>query len=296
MSGSTDLTRAAHLRNLEDEEIGTRYRILNYYLPLFRDFCKSRGLDPSQVRVLDCGCGGGASVTFLADAGFEAVGIDIAQFRREQWKERARLPGGTFVQADAVNLPFVNESFDIVLSSGMLEHIGVAEVYAPKYRATPVADQAERRRNFLAECLRVLRPRGVLYVDHPNGSFPVDFWHSDYRSRPRWHWPGEKFLPSFMEVWRLAKSVYPNCIVQPISPAGRFTFRRSQRRWYGQLFTAPMELFFRLLRHRPFARLAGSPMNPYLVIRIARAHELIASAAGYGAAQRIAEAVENYSK
>jgi SAM-dependent methyltransferase len=265
-----DPRHAAHLRNLEDEEIGVHYRILNYYLPLFQDFCKSRELDPSEVRILDCGCGGGASVAYLANAGFQAVGIDIAQFRTEQWKERRRLPRVTFVQADAVNLPFAKASFDIVLTSGMLEHIGVAEESEPKYRVMPLADQPARRQQFLAECLRVLRPHGVVYVDHPNGSFPVDFWHNDYRSRPRLHWPSQKFLPSFSEVSQLVRSIDPNCLIEPISPAGRFTFRRSNRRWYGKFLARPMEFYFNLLRHRPFAALAGSPLNPYLVIRIVR--------------------------
>ncbi len=270
-AGLSAAIQAAHLRNLHDEEIGTRHRILNYYLPLFRDYCKSRKLDPRDVRVLDCGCGGGASVEYLATAGFQAVGIDIAHFRSEQWKQLGQVAGAGFVQADAVALPFKNKSFDIVLSSGMLEHIGVAEEFQPKYRVTPMPDQSTRRKRFLAECLRVLRPSGILYLDHPNGSFPVDFWHNDYRGRPRLHSPGEKFLPSFREVVQFARSVDPACSVKPISPAGRFTFRRSQRRWYGKLLAAPMEIYFRLFRLPPFYWLAGSPLNPYLVIRIARA-------------------------
>ena len=267
---SFDAIQAAHLRNLADEEVGTRYRILNYYLPLFQDFCKSRKVNLHQVRILDCGCGGGASVEYLADAGFHALGIDIAQFRREQWKQYEHAPRVTFVQADAVNLPFADKSFDIVLSSGMLEHIGVDEECEPRYRVRPLPDQSHRRRTFLAECLRVLQPQGVLYLDHPNGSFPVDFWHNDYRSRPRVHWPSEKFLPTFTEVSQLAKSVEPNCLIEAISPAGRFTFRRSHRRWYGKLLAAPMEFYFRLLRHKLLADFAGSPLNPYLVIRIER--------------------------
>ena len=269
-SDSTDTIQSAHLRNLRDEEVGTRYRILNYYLPLFQDFCKSRELFPHQVRVLDCGCGGGASVEYLANAGFQALGIDIAQFRREQWKQREHVPRVTFVQADAVNLPFADKAFDIVLSSGMLEHIGVDEEYAPKYRVRPLPDQSQRRKMFLAECMRVLQPQGVLYLDHPNGSFPVDFWHNDYRSRPRVHWPSEKFLPNFTEVKSLARSVDPRCTIEAVSPAGRFTFRRSQRRWYGKVLSAPVEFYFGLLRHRPFSMLARSVANPYLVIRIAR--------------------------
>jgi SAM-dependent methyltransferase len=112
---SSDILRSAHLRNLQDEEIGTRYRILNYYLPLFRSYCKSRQLDSAQVRILDCGCGGGASVQYLSEAGFKVIGIDIAQFRRDQWKERENLPRVSFVQADAVNLPFADRTFNIVV-------------------------------------------------------------------------------------------------------------------------------------------------------------------------------------
>jgi SAM-dependent methyltransferase len=265
---SLDLIHAAHLRNLEDEELGVRHRILNYYLPLFQNCCESRSLQPEQVRILDCGCGGGASVEFLANAGFQAVGIDIAAFRWEQWKERGSSQRASFIQADATRLPFPDASFDIVLSSGMLEHIGVDEEMASVYRVKPLPDQRARRRQFLAECLRVLRPRGTLFIDHPNGSFPVDFWHNDYWSRPRFHRPGEKFLPSFKEVAGLARSIDPNCFIKPISPAGRFTFRRSQRRWYGKLFAAPMRLYLTLLGYWPFAALAGSPLNPYLVIRI----------------------------
>jgi SAM-dependent methyltransferase len=269
-AASTEILRSAHLRNLQDEEIGTRYRILNYYLPLFRSYCKSRQLDSAEVRILDCGCGGGASVEYLSDAGFKVIGIDIAQFRRDQWKERENLPRVSFVQADAVNLPFADKTFNIVVSSGMLEHIGVDEECEPKYRVRPLPDQSQRRKMFLAECLRVLQPQGVLYLDHPNGSFPMDFWHNDYRSRPRLHWPSERFLPKFREVSRLARGLDPTCTVEAISPAGRFTFRRSDRRWYGKLFSNPIELFFRLLRHKPFTGLSASVLNPYLVIRIAR--------------------------
>jgi|SRR5215469_7289119 len=267
---STQILRSAHLRNLQDEEIGTRHRIVNYYLPLFRSYCESRRIDLAEVRILDCGCGGGASVEYLSDAGFKVIGIDIAQFRRDQWKERENLARVSFVQADAVHLPFADKTFNIVVSSGMLEHIGVDEECAPKYRVKPQVDQSRDREKFLAECMRVLRPEGMLYVDHPNGSFPVDFWHNDYRSRPRLHWPSERFLPKFREVSEVARGLDPTCTVEAISPAGRFTFRRSDRRWYGKLFSAPMELFFRLLRHKPFTRLSASVLNPYLVIRITR--------------------------
>lgn len=265
-----DPIRAAHLRALEDEEIGVQHRIFEFYLPMFLEFCASQKKAPAEVRVLDCGCGNGASVAYLATAGFQAFGIDVASFRFEQWSERARQPHVTLIGADATALPFADATFDIAFSSGMLEHIGVSEECAPNYRVRPLPHQRLLRQQFLAECLRVVRANGIVYVDHPNGSFVIDFWHNDYRSRPRLHSPFQKFLPTYDEVVGLCKSVSPDCLVEAISPAERFTFRRTQRRWYGRLLTGLMKRYLRVLRYEPFRRLAASPLNPYLVIRIER--------------------------
>lgn len=265
-----DPAHTAHLLALEDEEIGVRYRIFNFYLPLFLAFCSRRRTLPADVRVLDCGCGNGASVEYLASAGFRSFGIDIAPLRFEQWTVRVRQPGVALVGANAVALPFADGAFDIVFSSGMLEHVGVAEECATQYRVTALPGQRQLRQRFLAECLRVTKLDGIVYIDHPNGAFPVDFWHNDWRSRPRFHSPLQKFLPTFREVAGLCKAISPGCSVEAISPAGRFTFRRSQRRWYGKLLSGAMERYFQLLRDGPLHSLAASPLNPYLVIRIER--------------------------
>jgi SAM-dependent methyltransferase len=263
-----DLQRAAHLQSLQDEEIGVRHRINNFYLPLFLAHSRERRRHPRSLRVLDCGCGNGASVEYLAAAGFEVFGIDFASFRVEQWQGRSHLPAVHLLAADATALPFPDRYFDIVFSCGMLEHIGVIEACTPDYRVEPDPDQLKLRERFLAESFRVLNSQGVLFLDHPNGRFPIDFWHNDYRSLPRFHRPSERFLPSYREVCRLAKSIAPECSIRAISPAGRFTFRRSRRRWYGKLFTKTLQAYFALMKYPPVSRLAASPLNPYLVIRI----------------------------
>jgi SAM-dependent methyltransferase len=265
-----DPVRAAHLQALRDEEVGVRHRIQHFYLPLFLEHARALGRSPSSMRVLDCGCGNGASAEYVAEAGFDAFGIDLASFRVEQWTERVKLPRVSLLAADSTRLPFADGSFDAVLSCGMIEHIGVSEGCTPDYWVKPLPNQAALRQDFLAESMRVLKPDGVLFVDHPNGRFPIDFWHGDHRARPRLHSPREEFLPNFSVVAALAKKVSPTCTVRAISPAGRFTFLRSRRRWYGKIFTGALRMYFDVLRYPPFSLLAASALNPYLVIRISR--------------------------
>jgi SAM-dependent methyltransferase len=268
MSSRANLEAASHAQSLLDEEMGTRHRIQHYYLPKFSNYCASRNVAPDQVRVLDCGCGNGLAVELLVKEGFFACGIDMSPIRREQWSQRQTVTA--LVMANAVSLPFASAHFDIVLSCGLIEHIGVFEEGQPRYRVAPLPSQFELRRQFVSECLRVMKPGGIFYLDHPNGAFPIDFWHNDYRCLPRVHRPGEKFLPTFSEVVRLVREVDPTCSVEAIAPAGRFTFRRVRRRWYGRLLSGPVEHLLGLMQSWPFSLLAGSSINPYLVSRITR--------------------------
>ncbi len=277
MEPSEKQLAAAHLRNLADEEIGVRHRFSEYYLPRFRAFCQQTGKNPSETTVLDCGCGNGASVEYMAGAGFRAFGFDLGEYRVEQWRHRSELPGVALVCADALEIPFPDGAFDIILNSGLVEHIGVAETLVKgRYRVRPTSDQAASRTQFMRELLRVLRPTGVLYIDYPNGAFPIDFFHGSYdpstqtTNRPRFHSPWEKFLPTFTEVRSLLKGLEPSCRVEAISPAGRMTYNRSRRHWYGKVFGSLLERYFKLMDHQLFKPLAASPLNPYLVVRVIR--------------------------
>ena len=262
--------QAWHEQTLNDEEIGVRHRIHNYYLPLFLEYARAKGRNAGSLRVLDCGCGNGTSLEVLSGAGFDAYGIDVGGFRQEHWSERSKMPKVHLFAGDATAMPFADGSFDIIFSCGMLEHIGVREGCTPEYFVEPVEGQAMLREAFLRESMRVLRPGGVIFVDHPNGDFPIDFWHVDLRHVVRLRRLSEGFLPTMREVTSLAKRVAPDCTVEAISPAGRFTFRRSRRHWFGKMFAGTLEGYFELLRYPPFSLLAGTALNPYLVIRISR--------------------------
>lgn len=236
-------------------------RIEDYYLPALRS--------TGARRVLDSGCGNGEAVDVLLGAGFDAWGHDLSAFRKWQW--RSRKHPERLVVADGLNLPFPDGFFDAVISSGVLEHVGVSERGGPGiYEVSPLSDRDERRRAFLAGLARVLAPGGTLYLDFPNGAFPIDFWHGPTAGGARWHSPFERFLPTVREIRRLAARLDPLLFVSVRSPRRRLRFNQVGAHWYGRVFRAPMEAFFALMSVPGFRWLAGTALNPYLVFEIRR--------------------------
>jgi len=242
---TTELT-AEHLEGLRLEVEGTRRRILDFYAPLL----------PAGARVLDCGCGNGISVDLLHEQGFEAWGNDLSQLRKWQWRERTRRD--RLVVASALSLPFPDGYFDVVISSGVIEHIGVEETSVPRYRVTPQPNRDELRAAFLRELLRVGK---TIYLDCPNGAFPIDFWHSDGPGRPRFHSTAEGFLPTYREIRALAP---PDAHIEALRPYKRLQFRQAAQHWHGRLFAKPAEWFLRFMPRF----IARSAWNPFLVVRV----------------------------
>lgn len=105
---------------------------------------------PAGSRVLDAGCGVGASAIHLAaELGCDVEGITLSAeqvARAEQKAQQAGVAGRTrFRQLDAMATGYPDDSFDVVWAFESCELM---------------PDKAA----FLAECRRVLRPGGVLAV------------------------------------------------------------------------------------------------------------------------------------
>src|SRR5438093_4341158 len=111
-----------------DAEIGTReffarieaHRYAKeWHIPEAADFAGTRGL-----RVLEIGCGLGTDGAQFAKAGADYTGVDLTDAAVELARKRFKLFNlpGTFRTADAENLDFADESFDLVYSHGVLHH------------------------------------------------------------------------------------------------------------------------------------------------------------------------------
>ena len=72
-------------------------------------------------RVLDVGCGTGEHVLMAAEAGCDAVGIDIASsaVRRARAKADERAIEAQFIVGDARELAALDQTFDVVLDCGL---------------------------------------------------------------------------------------------------------------------------------------------------------------------------------
>lgn len=227
------------------------HRIDQYILP----FIDARFPDRGAVRVLDDGTGLGRTVALLVERGLDAYGIDPGS-RREGWdgtglSERLYSASGT-------RLPFADQTFHVVLSSGVLEHVG--EHLPPRQRAGPCAD-------YVHEALRVLRPGGFALLAAPNGLHPVDYWHTGSRAL-RLHSPFERWMPRPHEIrgW-VASSPVPGRLTF-LSPGGFLAFQTIRRHVYGRLFSRAMKCLFDLMDRLPV--LARTPLNPWLVAAVER--------------------------
>jgi SAM-dependent methyltransferase len=265
-SGDEEELAEHHRCGLCNEDTGVEARIEDFYLPLIEGYRTRSGRD--SVRVLDSGCGNGKSVELLNAPGVEAWGNDLSALRKWQW--RSLVEKDRLVVADTRALPFPDGFFDVVLSSGVLEHIGVDEIGGDTYSVTPRANRDEERLAFLEELLRVVRPDGVMYLDFPNGAFPIDFWHGTVPGGARFHPLSEGFLPKTGEIRGYLRSL-GTFRLRPLSPRTRLRMRQVGQHWWGRALRAPMQSLLWLMEQPGLRTLAASPINPYLVLEVSSA-------------------------
>jgi ubiquinone/menaquinone biosynthesis C-methylase UbiE len=86
-------------------------------LPVFRRIKASR--------ILDLGCGAGRNSIYLAKCGFDVVGVDISRSALRKAKSRFEAEGVeniAIVCASMTHLPFINHSYDVVISVSVIHH------------------------------------------------------------------------------------------------------------------------------------------------------------------------------
>ena len=119
------------------------------------------------TRILDAGCGTGGFLRWVLDrgSGAQAAGVDIAVSALEL--ARTRVPEADLQPSTLRSLPFDDESFDLVVSHDVLQHVPEEDVHES-----------------LTELLRVLVPGGTVLL-RTNGSRRLRRERDDWRAYDR---------------------------------------------------------------------------------------------------------------
>ncbi len=109
---------------------------------------------PEGASVLEIGCGTGNILTYVAkEKNAQATGLDIAPEAESVVHAFAKKRGVevTFTVGDGFDVPFPDNSFDIVLSEGVIEHF-----------------TDEETKKMVQEHVRVCKPGGAVLISVPN--------------------------------------------------------------------------------------------------------------------------------
>lgn len=111
-----------------------------------RNFYKAP--DRKQIRILDLGCGGGATAWYLAREGFDCWGVDGSPSAIRQCEELLRRDGlsAQLRVEDFAKLSFADASFDAVYDLNSIQH-----------------NRFEDIQRVYREVFRVLKPGGFLF-------------------------------------------------------------------------------------------------------------------------------------
>ncbi len=117
----------------------------------------------SKLRILDLGCGAGGVCVSLANRNNRVVGLDLDKKLINLTKinvsdsEDYFPPNGgvSEILSSGTNLPFEDETFDLVICNDVIEHL-------------------DEQEELIREIYRVLKIGGYLYLTTPNKRYPIE--------------------------------------------------------------------------------------------------------------------------
>ena len=198
--------------------------------------------DRAKLKWLDIGCGLGYLVKELIEEGIDVYGIEISEYALKDSLVKERIKYGSIT-----NIPFHNNSFDVISAFDVLEHIHPRDTL----RA-------------IHEVHRVLKSGGIFIMTTPNpcyfGDWIYDLTHINVRPPKYWKMILEnqgfkvkmKYVPSFLKYYIIYKFKYPSLrrFIEPISDKLVFKLEEPLRYILGRLFSRRGRLYILAIKLR----------------------------------------------
>ncbi len=233
-------------------------RTKRFYLPILNRIKKEKGV--STLKVLDVGCGNGEGVKVINDHKLYCIGIDHG-FRKEEWYSLGLQD--RFVVANGNKLPFKDGMFDVVISCGVIEHIGAvgdSRELLPNYK--------ELRKEFAEELIRVTSATGSLIITTPNRLSPVDFWHGPFIMGMRFHLPTDYFCLSVGDLKYIFDVGSKTRKMRVLPLSGLFMYKRYKHRLLTRVMVSVFNVIVSIISIERFEFLRRGCLAPFIVARI----------------------------
>jgi len=129
---------------------------------IFKDILKNN--KKQKAKILDIGCGTGRSISYvkevISNKNLNFFGIDYSKACISYAKTKYNKQGVSFKRYTGKILPFLNNSFDYIISSHVIEHI-----------------PAKNQPFYVAEISRILKKGGVCVIGAPNRKYCQDIFY-----------------------------------------------------------------------------------------------------------------------
>lgn len=162
-------------------------------------------------KILDVGCGNGdfdnyIAITYNADitaVDFSTEGIKVAKEKKEKFNSVSN----TFTVADAQELPFVDESFDFVISCECLEHVPdpqkmINELYRVVKKKGTVILTTENYSNAYAYYIAFLKLTGKSY-DSGSSVQPIEHFFVFWKVKKKFQTAGFSSMKTYSKQYVL---------------------------------------------------------------------------------------------
>lgn len=151
------------------------FKIFQHLANLYRALIIKLWLKPKKC--LDVGCGTGYLVKYLRKLGIDAYGVEISQHALDLAPDEVK---PFLSKADIVNLPFEDNSFDVVITFDVLEHLERSKIKKAVKETIRVSSKYILHKIYTTENIWITLTHG--HDPSHLSVFPKKFWQNLFSS------------------------------------------------------------------------------------------------------------------